>query len=164
MILSSYLPNVWLIEVGFFILMTFLILFTVQKNETLCALTDSLSLPRLWALILCVLCSESFPFIVKRLSKCLGTNLRSVIMKRGTIIQCGDQTGNVKFRGPAGVPANTAPFLWRVLLSYGWWLAQGKAFLTLADVPVYQAVPEMTIFIQKLLVFKCWLKCFFWAA
>lgn len=98
-IFSSYLLNVWLIEVGFFILilMTFLILFMVQKNETLCALTDSLSLHRLWALVLYVFCSESFLFIEKRLNRCLGTNLRSITMKSGTITQCNDQTGNISY-------------------------------------------------------------------
>lgn len=49
--------------------------------------------------LLYVLCSESFPFIGKRLNKCLVTNLRSVTMTSGTVTQCSDQTGDVDQQG-----------------------------------------------------------------
>lgn len=66
--------------------------------------------------LLYVLCFESFPFIGKRLNKCLGANLRSVTMKAGTVTQCSDQTGDVSYVDQQGFHPIQLPLYEEVLL------------------------------------------------
>lgn len=94
-IFSSYLSNVWLIEVVSLILMTFLILFIVQKKWTSVCYYRLIISTELYTSVLYVFCSESFPFVEKRLNKCLGSNLRSISMKSGTVSQIASVTSQI---------------------------------------------------------------------
>lgn len=62
---------------------------------------------------------------------------------------CSDQSGNVSGVDQQGFRPVHLLLCEAVLLSYGGLLPWGKALLTLADVPVYQAVPAMSILFRS---------------
>lgn len=147
MIFSSYLSDVWLTEVGFFIWIwhisntvhclerwKFLLLFLLLLTSYL---------HRGWELWFYV-------FSVLNLSRLLSREKSGPVDSHG----CSSQAGCLCEGDQQGLhPGQLLPQE-VALLGYGWPLPGGKAISTLIDVPVYQALPEMSIVVYNLLIFQ----------